>query len=50
MRPKLILQVEYNLKDYTGSYDKHRLDWRDAEIEDLTVIDTNKLFGPGSVN
>lgn len=36
---KLILQVEYSITDYDPIGSTTRTNWRDAQVEDLTLLD-----------
>lgn len=36
---KLILQVEYTYIDYVGDSSTDRRNWRDARVEDLTLLE-----------
>lgn len=36
---KLILQVEYTYHDYAGDSSTERRNWRDARVEDLTLLE-----------
>ncbi len=38
---KLILQVEYSITDYDSTGSTTRTNWRDAQVEDLTLLDPN---------
>lgn len=36
---KLILQIEYTYTDYVGDSSTQRTNWRDAKVEDLTLLE-----------
>ena len=38
---KLILQVEYSITDYDPTGSTTSTNWRDAQVEDLTLLDPN---------